>query len=170
MKRRIAVGISVLVALAACEDTDRPPRGDPNLIGGSANSTDTIEAALIRNQRALVRALAEDDTTPVGQLLSTRFVARDFRPGGHIADPEGVPGREIGYFEVLAGALQERMDSVYSMYHVTHGDERATVVASGVDGAIHATWNHGANGWAATRFIIVSADDGRRMIERSRQR
>jgi hypothetical protein len=164
---RSVITAAVAVVLTACTTDSAAKRDvDQLLLGSSDASSDAVETHLRTLQRDLLRALAGTDTSTLGRLLSSDFTVHD------TDDPEAVPvslgapyrPRQMGYLQVMSGALGRRVDAGYQIYHVTYEGEQATTYAIAQQSAIRTTWRHLASEWEATQLILMSAKGARAMI------
>lgn len=165
---RSVVTAAVAVVLTACATDSAEKRDvDQLLLGSSDASSDAVETHLRTLQRDLLRALASTDTSTLGRLLSSHFTVHD------TDDTEAVPvslgsadrPRQMGYLQVLSGALGRRADADYQIFHVTYEGEQATTYAIARLSAVRTTWRLLASGWEATQLILMSAKGARTMIE-----
>jgi DNA primase large subunit len=167
MNRRGAVfAAAAVIALIACGGSEAPERGQPSLVGSDERAADTLEAHLIRHQRELVSAVAANDSTALARLMSLDVVVHDTRVSRrYAASLDGPRPEQMTYFEVLGGAMQERLDSAYSSFYATHENDRAIVFAFGAGDAVRVTWRRQPAGWTATQLMLMSGEAARRMME-----
>lgn len=140
---------AVAAVLTACT-TDSAEKRDTDqvLIGNRETTPDSVETHLRTLQRDLLRAWASTDTSTLGRLLSPHFTVHD------TGDPEAVPvslggadrPRQIGYLQVVSGALGGRVDADYRTFHVSYEGEQATTYAIAQLSAIRTTWRHRPQG------------------------
>lgn len=165
---RSLITAMVAVVLMACTTDSAEERDvDQVLLQSSEATPDTVETHLRTLQRDLVRALGSTDTSTLGRILSSHVTAHD------TGEPESVPvslgaanrPRQIGYLQILSGALGRRVDADYQTLHVSHEGEQAITYAIAQQSAIRTTWRQLASGWEATQLILLSAKGARAMIE-----
>jgi hypothetical protein len=156
-----------LLVSASCQSSEPESTREPNLLNAVAEEPDTLEAQLIYSQRELIRALTADDSAVVIQLVSTQFIAHDTREGQAVAMSVGGAERplQVGYFEVVSGALLDRIGADYSTFHVAANGDQATTYALGSAEALRTSWRSNEGVWTATQLIFLEIRDARRMIE-----
>lgn len=131
-------------------------------------SPDTLQAPFARLQKDLIEALQTQDSIALGRLLARGFRAYDTRvserrsasPGG------GVQPQEFSYFEVMAGALTERLDMPVNTFEAVDAGPRVRVLATGPGDAVRTTWGHQNGRWQALQLIILQPEAVRRQLEK----
>lgn len=160
-----------LISVGSCNRSDPDVSRELDLIGSAEDSIDALEVPLIGYQRELLGALATGDSSRVSQMLSTDFVAQDTRRETAEMRSAGATGDEtrITYFQVLAGALRDRVEHEFTSYQVSSEGAAATVWAIGARDAVRTSWRRAGSEWLSTRMIILTADDARENLEAARR-